>query len=132
MPRADLGAYLQAALPKRWDWTKHDCCRFVAGWVVARGHPDPLDTVETYATEREAFLRIARGGGLVALWERGANYAGLSRATGPRKGDIGVLSAPQEAGPPETVGIYTGDKWAMLGMSGLIFAHPEPLAMWRP
>jgi hypothetical protein len=131
--RPELAAYLKAALRRPWQWGEWDCCRFAAEWVMANGHPDPmLFLAPWYDSERSALLTIKRGGGLVALWERGMADAGVAEADDAQAGDIAVIERPTEDGIGEALAIFTGERWASLGLRGVEFAPAGVLAMWRP
>jgi len=135
-----LGEYLKWSLRQPWGWGAQpglDCCKFAARWCVERGHPDPMDFLKPlYDSERAALLTIERGGGLLKLWQRGMTEAGVPEADDARAGDIGLLALPQEAGPNQACGIFTGDRWAVLAMAGMLFLGtqdvPDVLAVWRP
>lgn len=128
-----LGDYLQQALRTPWAWGSADCCTFVAGWVVACGHADPMDFLRPlYTTERAAMLTIGRGGGLVDLWTRGMIDAGVPECDEPLAGDVAVLVADTEDGLNQACGIWTGERWATRTQSGLQFGPADPLRIWRP
>lgn len=126
-----LGEYLKAPRPA-WDWVEQDCCRWVARWIVSRGHADPMEFIGArYCTRIGALRLIKRGGGLVALWSRGMDGAGIPEAIAAEAGDVAVLSVPTEDGIGEACGIWTGERWAMLHERGLVFGVGEPLKVWR-
>lgn len=130
--RADLAAYLKTPVPA-WDWIAVDCCRWTDGWSVACGNRSAIGLLGLrYRTERGALLTIRRGGGLVALWSRGMALAGVSHVTEPEAGDIGVIKRPTHDGLNETVGIFTGERWASISDTAKHFGPALPLAIWRP
>lgn len=126
-----LGDYLKAPRPA-WDWTTHDCCRWVARWVVINGHPDPMDHIgHSYSTRTGALRVIRRGGGLVDLWTKGMTGARLAAVTDPAIGAVAVLSVPTDDEIGEACGIWTGERWGMLHERGLIFGVGTPLRIWN-
>lgn len=129
----DLGSYLQSAISRPWKWGRWDCCRFAAEWCIRRGRGDPMDFLRPlYTSEFQALRTIREGGGLVALWSRGMEDIGAPEADTPQLGDIGVVQSITESGTEEVCAIFTGKRWAMLGIHGLICAPAEPIKVWRP
>jgi hypothetical protein len=128
-----VGEYIRAAMMRPWAWGKHDCCTFVASWVIACGHADPMAFIRgDYSNEKEALRRISRGGGLVALWTRGMIDAGVPEADEARAGDVGVIRCPTPCGSGEAASIFTGDRWITLGVRGIDSGPADVLAIWRP
>ena len=132
-----LGEYLSSAARRRWDWggqAGDDCCTFMAGWVIARGHPDPMAFIRgRYDSERSAIRRIEDGGGLVALWRRGMGEAGLAEVRGdPRAGDVAVLDLPTEEGVNLACGIFSGERWVTRTLNGVEAGPAVSVAAWRP
>ena len=126
-----VGEYLAAPRPA-WDWRAHDCCRWMARWVVECGHPNPMDFIGAgYSTEIGALRLIRRGGGLVPLWDKGMDGAGVPRAGEPLTGDVAVLSNPTDDGIGEACGIWSGMRWVSLHKRGLMAGVGAPLAIWR-
>lgn len=125
-----LGDYLKAPRPA-WEPGRHDCCTWVAAWIVANGHADPMGFIRgTYSGERGMARAVRRGGGLVALWARGAADAALTLACEPVAGDIAVLSLATADGSNEVCGIWTGERWAVACRQGLVFGFGEPMRVW--
>jgi hypothetical protein len=86
-----------------------------------------------YDSERSALRRIAEGGGLAALWSRGMTEIG-AEACGlddVRAGDVGVIARATQCGTNEAAAIWTGTRWATLGLRGLDFGPADALAVWR-
>ena len=126
-----LGDYLRSPRP-RWDFASHDCCRWVARWIVANGHGDPMDHIgHRYTTKLGALRVIRRGGGLVELWTKGMTGIGLAAVTEPAIGAVAVLSVPTDDLTGEACGIWTGERWGMLHERGLIFGVGTPLRIWN-
>lgn len=126
-----LGEYLSRPLPA-WDWVHLDCCRWVDGWVQARGHASPMAAIGIrYDSERSAMRRIAEGGGLARLWSDAMRQIGVGVADSPLPGNIGIVKRTTACGMDEAAGIWTGQRWVTLGLRGLDFGPAEPLAMWR-
>lgn len=126
-----LGDYLKAPRPA-WDWSTHDCCRWVARWVVINGHPDPMDHIGyRYSTRTGALRVIRRGGGLVALWSKGMAGSGLAAVTAPHSGAVAVLAVPTDDDHGEACGIWTGERWCMLHERGLVFGVGAPVRIWN-
>lgn len=129
----DLGAYLQTAISRPWKWGKWDCCRFAAEWCVRRGCGDPMSFLKPlYTSEFQALRIIREGGGLTALWSRGMADIGAQEVDEPALGDVGIVQSVTERGTEEVCAIFTGKRWAMLGIHGLICAPAEPIKVWRP
>ncbi len=127
-----LGDFLTQPLPE-WDWQEHDCCRWVARWIEARGHLSPIKALGLrYSTERGALLTIRRGGGLAALWGRGMDAVGVPLASAPQPGDVAVIHRPTVCGLDTAMAICTGTRWASLAIRGLEIGPAEPLKVWRP
>jgi hypothetical protein len=126
-----LGEYIARPLPG-WDWRTLDCCRWVDRWVVLNGHPSPIEMLDLrYDSERSALRAIRRGGGLVKLWTRGMELAGVSVAEMPIAGDVGVVESQTVCGTNEAAGIYTGSRWVTLGLRGLDAFPAVALRAWR-
>lgn len=128
-----LGAYLAAPRPP-FDYQRNDCCRWIDRWCQLRGWGSPMAAIGIrYDSERSALLQIRRGGGLVVLWARGMEAVGgagidpLSLAAG----DVGVIRRPTACGLNEAAAIWTGERWATLGLRGLDFGPAETLGAWR-
>lgn len=85
-----------------------------------------------YTSEFAALRTIRDGGGLVALWSRGMSDIGAPEVDAPQLGDVGILHSLTEAGIEEVCAIYTGKRWAMLGIHGLVCAPSDPIKVWRP
>ncbi|MEH3121163.1 MAG: hypothetical protein PGN16_04150 [Sphingomonas phyllosphaerae] len=127
-----LADFLSAPLPE-WDFRHHDCCRWVARWIVARDHACPIESLGLrYSTERGALLTIKRGGGLTALWGRGMTAVGVPEAAEPQPGDVAVIHRPTSCGLDEAMAIRVGERWASLALRGLEIGPAEPLKVWRP
>jgi hypothetical protein len=135
-----LGEYLREAAAKPWEWGVHDCCRFVAEWVVLCGRPDPMaivwsDPERSYDSEFGALRTIAAGDGLEALWTEGMSYVGvamLDRGAAPVAGDVGIVVRATECGTDEAAGIYSGERWVTLGLRGIVSSPAEIVKAWRP
>jgi hypothetical protein len=129
-----VGEYLGLDRPA-WDWVTLDCCRWIDGWVVARGHASPMAAIGVeYDSERSALRRIAEGGGLAALWTAGMTAIGIEPAPETDDlltGDVGVIQRATSCGTDEAAAIWTGERWVTLGLRGLDFGPAEPLAVWH-
>ena len=127
-----LADFLCAPLPE-WDFCRHDCCRWVARWIEARGHACPIKALGLrYSTERGALRTIRRGGGLSALWGRGMAAVGVPEAGEPQPGDVAVIRRETVCGLDEAMAIKVGERWASLALRGLEIGPAEPLKVWRP
>lgn len=130
---SDLGLYLQAAIVRPWAWGEWDCCRFAAEWCIALGRVDPMNFMRPwYTTEIGALRTIREGGGLIALWSHGMADIGAPEVDRPEAGDIGVVEALTESGAEQVCAIFTGERWAMLGIRGLVCGPAETMKAWRP
>lgn len=129
----DLGAYLQSAVSRPWKWGKWDCCRFAAEWCIRRGRGDPMDFLKPlYASEFQAMRTIHEGGGIIALWSRGMADIGAPVVVQPEAGDVGIVESLTDRGIEQVGAIYVGQRWAMLGIHGMVFAPATPIKVWRP
>lgn len=128
-----LGEYLLFAAKRPWGWGTHDCCTFASQWAIIRGNPDPMAYLRgRYSTAGEAVRVLVKHGGLLAVTTRGMIEAGVPEADFPRAGDIGVVQRPTEEGLNQACGIYTGERWATLGLRGMDCGPAEILGLWRP
>jgi hypothetical protein len=128
-----LGDYIAAALSRPWVWGQVDCCTFVAGWVIHRGHGDPMAFIRgAYDSEMGALRQIAAGGGLVPLWTRGMIEAGVPEADDARVGDVGIIARPTQCSTDQAAAIFAGERWISLGVRGIQSGPADVLALWRP
>lgn len=131
-----LGEYLLGAARRPWVWGEHDCCTFVAGWVMENGRPDPMSWLRRrYDSEFSAMRRIEEGGGLAEQWERGMRcFAGLPAADHHATlyaGNVGVIRRPTECGMDEAAAIWSGERWVTLGLRGIEAGPGEIARLWR-
>lgn len=128
-----LGRFLQAGATRERVPGVWDCAAFVAEWVVACGHSDPMDAWRgTYDTEQGGEGIAERAGGLTAVFAQGMEAAGVPPVSAPwRAGDAAVVSIlGREAGA-----IFTGRRWSFVAIRGLAFASLDAecvLRVWRP
>lgn len=109
-----LRAYLKSAEARRFDYGKHDCALFAAGWVLAATGRD-LTLGIRYSSLRE---------GLAALAALGhADHVAVAAALLPeipparaRRGDIATLDGPQGA---PVLAIVLGERIVGLTRHGL-------------
>lgn len=126
-----VGEYLDQTRPK-WDWINHDCSRWLNRWLVLNGHPSAMEAIGiTYDSEATALRTIVRGGGLLALWSKGMNAAGLLPVDAPEQGDAAILAIPTDDSTDQTCGIWTGQRWASVHRTGLLCGVGHPLGIWR-
>ena len=133
----NLREYIWWASGQPWGWGTTpglDCCKFVAKWVIVKGHVDPMVLVwrNPYRDEFSAMRRISKGGGLAQLWTDGMEHVGVPTVETPQPGDVGVLLAPTDCGGDEAMGIYTGERWMTLGERGINAIAALPVKVWRP
>jgi hypothetical protein len=130
-----LGDYLAAAATRPFDYGHQDCCTFPADWVLLRRGVDPMANLRgRYASEEEAQEIIEDAGGLVAIWTRELDAAGIGSVATAREGDIGVIAVIGEHGLTANGGIFTGKRWAFLAPRGLFASSIEPahvMKVWR-
>ncbi|KQM37929.1 DUF6950 family protein [Sphingomonas sp. Leaf10] len=127
-----VAEYLAAPRPA-WDWVHLDCCRWVARWVELCGRQNPITALGLdYATERQAIALIVRRGGLVQLWTDGMALVGAPETAGLTPGCVGIIQRPTICGLNEAAAIYTGERWAALGLRGQEFMPAPVLKAWRP
>lgn len=127
-----VGDFLTAPLPT-WDWINHDCCRWADRWVQARGRKSPIKALGLHWTTEKGALRvIKRGGGLAALWSVGMEAVGVPEALKPLPGDVAVVERPTLDRLNQAMAIYTGSRWASLGLHGMDFGPADTIKVWRP
>jgi hypothetical protein len=131
---SDLGPYLAQAMQTPWSWGSHDCCTFIANWSIERGHRDPMAFIrDRYVGESGALRAVKRGGGLLKLVSRGMASADIPRVDdNPQAGDVAVIKIETEDRLDEACAIWTGRRWAALGVRGITCGPAQPLAIWRP
>lgn len=129
----ELRDYLNAAPRRPWAWGEWDCATFPAGWVVEGwGAPDPFQTMRgSYSDKRSATALIDRAGGLERLWASAAQRIGAVGTSSPVAGDVGVVWMLADAGPEKVGAICAGEKWAVLGLKGLMVGHADCVRAWR-
>lgn len=128
-----LGAYLARVAPLSWAWGSHDCCTFVADWLVEVGYPDPMAFIRgTYDDEAGADAALKRRG-LLRLASRGFDGAGLERVTEYLSGDVGIIYRTVDGKKLEPVmAIYSSGRWISLADQGLVADHEAtPVRAWR-
>lgn len=125
-----LSEYLNRASQQRWEWGKHDCCQFVRRWVEEATGRDPAAGWR-YSTELGAALLANRNGGILGLFQKLADEAGLEATSDPGAEDIGVIAVLSSEGIRPVGAICTGAGWAFTTDTGLHKARGEPLAAWR-
>lgn len=84
-----------------------------------------------YDSERSALRRITEAGGLVPLWSAGMSLLFIPEADEPHAGDVGVIRRATVCGTDEAAAIYTGERWASLGLRGLDVGSAHALRVWR-
>lgn len=130
----ELAAYLDAAA-RGFVLGEHDCCTFMAGWLMRLGLPDVMaDRRGAYADDR-AFRRLLMAeGGLVAACHRRFTGAGLEVRPAARAGDVAVVMLPwaRRAGErrwrPSGAIALSARHFVTLGRSHLFFAGTMPVA----
>jgi hypothetical protein len=128
---ADLASFLARAGRTPFAYGVHDCCLWLADWLVACGYPDPAAELRgRYSTERGCARLLRRQGGLDAVVGACAKRADLVLAQQPCAGDVGLVLAITPRGPVAVGGLCTGPRWAMLSVGGLIVAPMTALATW--
>lgn len=125
-----LSDYLDRASLTRWEWGKHDCCQFVRRWVEEATGTDPAAGWR-YSTELGAALLANRNGGIVALFEKLADDAGLEPTDHPQANDIGLVSVLTRRGEAVVGAICCGERWAVLTDTGLTATTAVPHRAWR-
>lgn len=130
-----LGEYIRASASLPWNWGGEggqDCCTFMAGWVIERGHSDPMAFIRArYDSELSALRRIEEGGGLIPLWKRGMGDAGVTETTDIAGGDVGIIRIQTEDRLDEACAIFTGVRWVARWTSGIVALPATPLIAWR-
>jgi hypothetical protein len=73
----------------------HDCCTFMADWLIKNGLPDPMgDRRGTYFNRREYQRLISGEGGVLASCDRRFAAIGLQETLAPKAGDVAIVRAP--------------------------------------
>lgn len=124
-----LADYLARAARMPFAWGRHDCCLWVADWLVARGRPDPAAAWRgRYRTPLGAARVLTRLGGVIGA----AHALGLEPTDRAICGDVGVVAVIGLDGRRAEAGaICTGRRWATLTAAGLLIAETTPRAAWR-
>lgn len=89
-----LPVYLDDCAGKPRAWGRFDCALFVADWVVLCAGTDPAAWARgKYHNRAQKRAALARGGGLGAIFERGASEACLSPQdqSSPSLGAVGLV-----------------------------------------
>lgn len=128
-----LAEFLSEASRKGVVWAdQHDCCMWLADWVLAKTGVDPGARLRGRYRTATGCLRVLRQeGGVLALVSRCAVAAGLPRTDEPRAGDIGVVRLLTASGLQSVGAICTGPRWAALALDGLVSQPASPVAAWR-
>jgi hypothetical protein len=128
--RVILRDFLNAAAARPTVWGVWDCHLWLADWVLAcRGGEDPAAALRgRYRTPLGARRLLKRAGGSEAVVES----AGLERLSAPEPGCIGLLPVSGGGGFDLIGGLYTGQRWAVLGYPAGVVAHPFTAShVWR-
>lgn len=122
-PRATahaLDAYLAEHAAQPFDWARHNCCHFVAGWVRHATGRDPMaglpDTHGPLAARR---LIVRLGGTLADAWTRRLGRTAIQ----PELAQVGdVVHVWMRAAERAAVGICAGTRAALLleGGGGIV------------
>lgn len=127
-----VGDFLTAPLLP-FDFVRSDCCRWLDRYLVARGRQSAIKALGLHWTTEKGALRvIKRGGGLVPLWSRGMDAVGVPEASEHKPGDVAVIGRSTLDRLNQATAIYTGSRWASLGLRGMEYGPAEPLKVWRP
>jgi hypothetical protein len=125
---AELDAFLEEALAKRFQDGTWDCALMVAAWVERVTGVDGAAPWRGQYDTRTGWLRILqREGGIEGVIAKGAALAGMVETDEPIRGDIGVIDFGQ--GPMG--GIYLGQSWAAAGFRGLAVQRATVVKAWR-
>jgi hypothetical protein len=127
----DLGQWLLTNSNRRRESSVWDCAAICANWAVDNGRDDPMQEWRgAYHNDEEADEWIAKLGGLVGMFSRGMDLAGIAETPIREVGTMAVV----RAGEHEAGAIYTGARWALAGpRRGLVFSEFAPediLKMW--
>lgn len=127
-----LGEFVENMRRADFVWGRFDCILNLADWSFEIGQGDPAGAFRgRYGTPMGASRIIKKAGGLIALVKREFERVGWAPVPHQQAGDIGVVVMIAEKGPAEVGAICLGDRWAVLGMSGVIVGQFEPTAIWR-
>jgi hypothetical protein len=123
-----LGEFLKANLDRSWQAGVWDCASLPAAWVMECGYGDPMAAWRgLYDTEEAAQRLIRDAGGLTSLFAEGLSTVGIDKPGDPVSGDIAVLNVMTE----QAGAIWTGRRWALAGLNGLVFATVNPAHVER-
>ena len=90
-----LADYLEKAAKRRWQYGVHDCCTFMADWIIDNGRPDPMrDRRGTYATLSDYRKLIKSEGGLLASCESRFAAIGMEVSENPDVGEVALVMTP--------------------------------------
>lgn len=134
-----LAAYLENASKRRWQYGAHDCCTFMADWIIASGLPDPMaDRRGTYASVGEYRKLIKGEGGLLASCVSRFAAIGLQASEKPKAGEVALVMAPFAIRKSKLLWRATGAVCvsermrAVVGSSAALTVAPFPIVRaWR-
>lgn len=135
-----LGAFLTAAVERRFRRGEHDCLLFVADWARHLTGIDPgAPWRGTYADAAGADAILDAAGGAAELLASALEPAGWAPVSEPARGDVAALVVPGPGATLEAAGgiCVTPDqpgravRWAMVAERGLVIAPAPALRIWR-
>lgn len=128
-----LSAFLDRAAQTPFAWGGRDCVLFFCDWIFEATGRDPAQRFRgRYSTRLGALRIIHRAGGFVALCSEELSRFGLTEATEPKAGDVGVVEAVVASGERAPVGaVFDGSRWVVLSERGLMAGAFTPLSVWR-
>jgi hypothetical protein len=135
-----LAAYLERVSSRRWQYGEHDCCTFMADWIVENGLPDPMcDRRGAYSSNGQYRKLIRQEGGLVASCGKRFAAIGLLETEKPKAGDVALVMVPFGVRNDRFLWRPTGsicvssDMRAVIGSgSALVVAPLTTIKAWVP
>jgi hypothetical protein len=130
---ARLGAAIEAARVRGFEWGKNDCCLFAANAIQAMTGIDPAAGFRGYASARGAAARLKEYGGVAALAATQARRFGWPEVApaAARRGDVVLV----EDAAGEALGVVDlSGRWVLQPAGGGLAARPlmpAGLRAWR-
>lgn len=123
-----ISRYLRRWASTEFVWGQTDCTMVLADYILEATGKDPAAPYRgTYSDRAGALEHGGLSEGLLAVFNAGAERAGLRFTASPERGDVGALAV----GDTQFGGLFLGARWAVKSPDGLLFlAHPTVLAAW--
>jgi len=128
-----LARYISEAADQPFEWGRHDCCTFIAGWAKRITGIDPSEPWrDGYCSEAMAEAILEHGGGIGSVLHGALKPLGFVGVPSCYPGDICIVKAPTPRGPRLCCSLFVGrGRFAMLTQRGLVVGPVPYLMGWR-